>query len=360
MGWMAFCLIVIGVFFFLAGLKKVSEKERKVVELFGKYFTTLKPGLQWILAGAMKIRATIPVYEQEISVFSDQAAELDLKDGTIIPKGAKVFVKLHSPDKEYEAGDGKSQTGVYRAIYETPVWKEFIEDRIENALRSYLNAFTIDQVLVAAKGGFNLADHREDVGLPNDELDAIEKDLARWGFDLLRITITDFELPKQIIEARDAVQIRRREAEAAPFQAEREAEETGGAVIQMFCKMTGMLRADVEKALRENPEEFVKRYQPFWEKSWDTIYRRMAIDGKAYLDIRTQNPLLDLIALWKRMPIESPSAEEKAEAKVEVKEEKAELTEAEKEVVTEAKKRGIDPKEPLEKWRQWKKSKEKN
>ena len=292
--------------FLLFGLTYVQEQERRGVEFFGEYFMTLKPGLQWLLPGAMKVRATISVWEQEIPLFHDEPASLDLKDGTVIPEGAKVFVKLRDPDKPYKVDEEdeseRPESGVYRAIYETPDWREFIEDRIENALRSYLNAFTIDDVLVAAKGGFNLADHRPDVGLPNNELDAIEKDLSAWGFDLLRITITDFELPKEIVKARDAVQVRQRDAEAAHWLAEQRAEETGGAVIQMFCKMTGMSRADVEKDLQESPEDFVKKYQSFWEKSWDTIYRRMGIDGKAYFDARTQNPLLDLITLWKRMP----------------------------------------------------------
>ncbi len=36
-----------------------------------------------------------------------------------------------------------------------------------------------------------------------------------------------------------------------------------------------------------------------------------------------------------------------------------ELSEAEKEIVAEARRRGIDPKGPLERWRRWKKRKEK-
>jgi len=359
-------LVVLGAILFgiaiylFSGLNYVHEQDRKVVEFFGKYSMTLKPGLQWLLAGAMKVRATISVKELEIPLFHDAPAKLDLKDGSIIPEGAKGFVKLKNPDKAYKVDEDdekeEKRSGVYRAIYEIPDWKEFIEDRLENALRSYLNAFAIDDILTEGKSGFNLADHREDVGIPNNELNAIEKDLARWGFDLLRITITDFELPKEIVEARDAVQVKQREAEAARFLAEREAEETAGALIQMFCKETGMKRGDVEKELKENPEEFLKKYEQIWERNWDLIHRRMAIDGKSFLDARTQNPLLDLITLWQRMPLGRPSAEEKAEVK-EKKEEKEELTEAEKEVVVEAKKRGINPKEPLEKWR--KKSKEK-
>jgi len=129
--------------------------------------------------------------------------------------------------------------------------------------------------------------------------------LIRAGFSKkgIQLVIAEIKLPKKLEDAMPEVDRQRLEKEAAPFEAEQRAEETGGAVIQMFCKMTGMLRTDVEKVLKENPEEFVKKYQSFWEKSWDTVYRRMGIDGKAYLDVRTQNPLLDLIALWQRMPL---------------------------------------------------------
>ena len=333
--------------FLLLGLKDVQEQERIVVELFGKYFMTLRPGLQWLLRGAMKIRASISVWEQEIPLFHDAPASLDLKDGTVVPEGAKVFVKLRDPDREYtvvkipeepgkksykivykedkekdkEIDQGKLEKGAYRAIYEVPDWREFIEDRIENALRSYLNELTIDEVLTAAKAGFNLADRRENVGLPNHQLDAIEGDLALWGFDLLRITITDFELPKEILQARDLVQIRKREAEAALSERKKMARETMGSLIQMIAEATGVefevvqQQVGTDPQLREKLTEFGK----------ELITRRMSLDAKALIDIRTgggelENGLMRLIAGFSVLSRSKGGGEKKKEEKEEKKE----------------------------------------
>ncbi len=276
------CVLLAVAVYLLLGLKPIQEQQRGVVELFGEYFMTLKPGLQWLLRGAMKIKDTIAVYEQEIPLFSDEPAVLDLKDGSIIPLGAKAFVKLKSPDKPYDSGDGKQRTGVYRAIYKTPDWKEFIEDRLENALRSYLNAFTIDEVLTAAKAGFNLADHRPDIGLPNNELKLIEGDLEKWGFELLRITITDFDLPSAIKKARDDVQVRERQAEAAKFERVKRARETMGVLIQMVAEATGVSFTDAQAEVKSNPA--LKKEMAEFGK--ELITRRMSGDAKALTDIR--------------------------------------------------------------------------
>jgi regulator of protease activity HflC (stomatin/prohibitin superfamily) len=310
-------LVLIGVgIFSLLGLKKIQEQERAVVELFGKYFMTLKAGLQWLLLGAMKERASIDIWEQQIPLFSDQEAEIVVRDGTVVPKDAKVFVKLMSPDNPYndppdpekpasEKADlpvsKKKMSGVYRAIYKTPEWPEFIEDLIENALRSHLGQFEIDDLVIEGKGGFNLADHQEDVGLPNKVIEKIEARLAIWGWELLRITVTEFQLTPEEAKARQDIQIQKKEAEAAKYRAEQEAEETGGAVVQMFCKMTGRPRKDVEEELKKDPAGFVKKYESLWQKVWEIISQKIAIDADAYLYVRTPNSLTDIVTILEKL-----------------------------------------------------------
>jgi len=191
-------------------------------------------------------------------------------------------------DEELKNWTEEAVLGALRVAFGRMTWRRAVED--------------IKEVTKEAENVFKSADGA----------------LIRAGFSKkgIQLVIAEIDLPEQLENAMPEVDRQRLEADAAPWEAEQRAEETGGAVVQIFCKMTGMTRADVEKALKEKPEDFVKRYESFWEKSWDTIYRRMAIDGKAYLDIRTQNPLLDLIALLKRT-LSGKGEEEKQERKEE-------------------------------------------
>ncbi|PJC28960.1 hypothetical protein CO010_00950 [Candidatus Shapirobacteria bacterium CG_4_8_14_3_um_filter_39_11] len=238
--------------------------------------------------------------------------------------------------------------------------KNWTEDIVVGAVRAYIGTITWRE---AAAGLQKVSEEVEKL------FKAEGRPLYEAGFrdPGIKLVITEIALPQKLQEVLPLVDKERLESEAAPFEAKQQAEETGGAVMEMFCTLTGMKRKKIEKELEEKPEEFVTKYQKIWEKSWDIIHRRMGIDGGAYLDIRTANPLQDLLALFKRMPMGKPSGrkeekEEKVEAKVEAKIEgkkEEELSEEEKQIVAEARKRGIGPKEPLEKWRRWKKRKEK-
>jgi len=282
--WIIFpAIAVIALLIFFAGLRKVPHQERWIVEIFGRYHTTLRPGPNWILPGIMKIRATADVWEQKILLFEEEM-KIDFRDGSAVPKNAKVFVKMLSPDEPYILSKEKApRDGTYRSVYDISDWSNAVRDLLENAARTYLNSLTIDEAIVMAKAGFDLATHSPQSGIPNKELKKIERALAEWGFELKRITIQDFDLEPELVKARGEVQIRKREAEAAKYVRSRRAEETMGTLMYMMAESTGKKIEDIQAEINAN-QELKDRMEKFSE---ELVTRRMSIDGNALTDVRT-------------------------------------------------------------------------
>lgn len=302
MEWILLALVVVVIVLVLSGIRIARQQERWIIELFGRYHRTLRPGLNWICPWVMKVRAKVSTWELILPLF-EQPIKIDFKDGSAVPKGAEVFVRMKSPDTAYSVLEGEThKNGVYRAIYEIQNWREAIKDLIENAVRPYLSKLTIDEAITMAKSGFDLVNHDPDVGLPNDELAKIESALAEWGFELKRITIGDFDLEPELVEARGRVQIRKKEAEAAQYVRQRRAQETMGALIQMMAESTGKSPQEVQTEV-ENDPALKARLRAYGE---ELIARRMSLDEKALIDIRTagggdlEQVLLRLIAALKR------------------------------------------------------------
>lgn len=188
---------------------------------------------------------------------------------------------------------------------------EILKSRIPTREKDLLN-WTEESVvgsIRATLGGLTWKEATENIRGIRKKADELfrgpDSPLRMAGFNKedLKLAIEEILPPEELTEALPTVDIERLQAEAALFEAEQRAEETGGALIQMFCRETGMARRDVEKALRDNPGEFIKKYKEIWEKNWDIVIQRMAIEGDSYLRTDTQNPIQDLLALFKRMPL---------------------------------------------------------
>ncbi|MDI6603513.1 MAG: SPFH domain-containing protein, partial [Patescibacteria group bacterium] len=181
-----------------------------------------------------------------------------------------------------------------------------------------LEKWTEDAVVGALRVGFGQMTWKEgveNISKVNEETEKVfkRKDgaLIKGGFREpgIRLVITEIHLPSKIKQALPEVDRRRLEAEAAPFEAEQIGEEIGGAVIKTFCQLTGMSKDEMQRALKEDPEAFLKKYEKLWEKAWRTVHKKMAIDGNAHVDMETPGAtpwlgdVLRGIAAWLRMPM---------------------------------------------------------
>ncbi len=276
--------IILGILiYFLLGLKTTQQQERRLIELFGRYVYTLKPGLGFLLRGIMKVRATVFTWEQGIKLF-EVPIKIDFQDGSATPKNATVYVKMKSPDEKYSSSDGRNFTGAYRSVYEIENWRTATRDLIQNALRSGLNIWTIDEALVKGKSGFNLVTDSPESGLPNDKTEEIKDALAKWGYEITRIMIEDFDLPSDIIKARSQIQISEKEMVAAEYERKRKARETTGFLIESVAEATGKSFKDVQEILERDPSLKSK----IWDFSKELVTREMSAKARALIDIRTE------------------------------------------------------------------------
>lgn len=343
MGW----LILLGFLLWLVfSIKIVGPAEMAVLVLFGRpvkfydsgfCFVPFLPGLKCYLARYPKKTYNFDYRAREVvtqaGYYKSEKEDKETYYGSQVLKVTSVVYLNFPREKRGKETTGDDLTDVKTVEEEIEINGEKKRVMVEKihpligTLRAQvpvedekLKDWTEEAVLGALRIAFGRMTWRE--GVENikkvaEEAEKVFKSphgaLIRAGFSQrdIQLVIAEIELPQKLKEAMTEVDRHRLEREAAPFEAEQRAKETVGAVMEMLCIETGLSRDEVEKAIKERPEEFVRKYNKVWEKNWDIVHRRMGIDGQAYLDIRTANPIQDLIALWKRMLMGKPGTKEK-------------------------------------------------
>ncbi|MBZ9569550.1 hypothetical protein KJA16_01340 [Patescibacteria group bacterium] len=273
-GWIfrffGFAIGVLGVLLFivailLSGLKIVQKPEVWIIERFGEYQRKLKPGLRWMIPFIETVRAKPRLWEQPVPIFATQP-KIDFRDGSATLKDPKSYVELD--EKKIED-----------AIYEVRNWAKWIEDTIEPIIRGYLNTLSIKEALDEGRARGNLIERlKEAPELTENQLEEIKreieifqeeidkgpkkararvyrllkeesekkkkeleirlaghkrlekefKDLKREAKkrgikEIHRVVVAEFGLDESVIKARQRPLEERRRAEAAVFEAMREA-----------------------------------------------------------------------------------------------------------------------------------------
>lgn len=306
-------LVGIGLFYIVLGIFVVKGNEqRAVIELMGKYWRTVGPGLQWRPPLISSIRNWIDVREWDIAIFDEGDIKIDLVDGWIKPLKAKVFIRVNDPLQEPGTPP--------RAIYAVGDWKSSIKSLAETLTSSYLRAFRIEEVLQVGRGGFDIADQinrrsrelrRESRELRRAETTSrvekeqalarllkIQKDLQQayaeirrteesWGIKITQIYIPDYELSPELRKARDEV-----------HEAERRERAVKHRVEQMIQQTAGLHSAIKEELIRRGYSDPEKTANELWS------YFRGTETG-SIIDLRGSDSITDiaakLVAVFKKM-----------------------------------------------------------
>lgn len=183
-----------------------------------------------------------------------------------------------------------------KALFAIQNWLETIINRTKPAVRDSITLSTYRKLIAEeeaiGEGVYNRLEKRDI--LKGEFLD-------RYGVEIRRIEIKSINPEKKFREATLKKWLGEREAEARVAA-------TVGTLIEMMVAETGMSREEVQVALKVEPEEFIKKHEKVWERNWDILHRRMAIDGQSFIDIRVdgageiEGTLLNLLAAWQRMP----------------------------------------------------------
>jgi len=228
---MIWIIIVVIVIFVLIGTKIVQQQERFVIEMLGKFYTVLGPGLNWIVPFLMRVRAIVPVWEQSMDLFPE-TPDIDFREGGT--------AKLVDPKVWVEVKD------VYKAVYDIANWREAVKERVENLLRDTLSNRSVEEIIdqKTIHPWWNLV--KEELGkesMPDPEQEILDK----WGIKVLRVTISDFKWSEEVIKARREVFEAQRKisqeenlAKAAVHTAQKKAQESGG------------MHGEIKKLLQDN------------------------------------------------------------------------------------------------------------
>lgn len=300
-------------FSILESFKQTKGDERKVVERWGAYLKTLKPGEGWTIPISDKIRDTLKTSTYTLKIF-EKSIKIDFVDGSATPKGGAVFVSIFKPDEEYKVADEamgfpdldpssidqivdqEDYSGVYRAIYKVGNWKEAIIDLIENATRSYLNGLAIDEALTAGRAGFDISNH-----LPGEESNRLRITLLRWGFRLERITITDFDLEAELVKERGEIQVQKAKKKAAENKAMVDGYKVMGQMVGMIAVASGQELSEVQEKVLNDPDLLLK----FTEIAERLMIQSISAESGSLTHVMSsggegfKNDLMEFIALLK-------------------------------------------------------------
>lgn len=248
-------LLIYVLLFCKKSLVKVQQQERGVVERFGEFNRVLQPGLQWKWPWIESIRAWVAIWEQPIRLFPENP-RIDFKEGgTARLVEPTVWVRV-ARQREGQRGERAIEESVRRMIYEVANWRDAVREEIETALRAYLGTLTVEEAFDRVQEGNwwrNVVQQPQFSHLP-EVFDA-------WGIEVTKITISDFDWSEEVVRARRQVfEAQRRireqeyEAEAAKFEAIREALTSGGVhgkIVQILRDDFGYSPEEAQKVATE-------------------------------------------------------------------------------------------------------------
>ena len=162
-------LFVFGILFVVvaatlfAGVKTVPQGQEWVVERLGKYHSTLKPGLNFIIP-------YIDIVAYRVSTKGDVLAigsqEVITRDNAVIITNAVAFIKVTDPT---------------RAVYEIQNYEYAIQNLVMTSLRAIIGQMDLNSAL----------SEREHIKAKLQE--SISKEVAAWGIYVQSVEIQDIK-----------------------------------------------------------------------------------------------------------------------------------------------------------------------
>lgn len=163
-------LVFIAALIFM-GVKMVPQGYNYTVERFGRYVTTLQPGLGLIIPVIYRVGRKVNMMEQVLDILPQQVITADNANVNI---DGVVFYQVFDPAK---------------ASYEVANLQHAILNLIMTNLRSVCGGLELDHLL----------SKRDEIGIR--VLTIVDEATSAWGVKVLRVEIKDIEPPQELVRA---------------------------------------------------------------------------------------------------------------------------------------------------------------
>ncbi len=160
-------LIVLIAVFILAGIRVIFEYKRALKFRFGKYITSLEPGLRWIIP----IVETIQIVDIRVITINIDSQEVMTEDNVPCSIDGVVFFRVEDPE---------------RAVLEVEKFKFAIMQLAQAALRDVCGKVELDTIL----------SNREEMGKNIKSI--VEQETVEWGIMINDVKIKDIQLPENM------------------------------------------------------------------------------------------------------------------------------------------------------------------
>lgn len=226
-------LLIILVFFSLVFVAKaiviIPQSETKIIERLGRYYATLKPGLNVILPFIDRAKVIVTlrngryVYSNRIDL-REQVYDFDrqnviTKDNIQMQINALLYFQIVDP---------------FKAVYEINNLPNAIEKLTQTTLRNIIGEMELDQTLTS----------RDTI---NTKLRGVLDDATnKWGIKVNRVELQDITPPKSVLQAMEKQMQAERDKRATILTSEGE-------------KQAQILQSEGEKAAKINRAEAEKQ-----------------------------------------------------------------------------------------------------